>query len=298
MGINARNADVISRWNPRAFHPEVDNKLVARQLAEAHGARVPKLIATVEAYGDLRRLGTLLSEERDFVIKPVRGAMGNGVLVIVDRDGDDFIRSDGERLSLSDLEYHLSGILAGLYSIGGRVDTGMVEERLVIHPAFEKLTVRGVPDVRIIVFRGVPVLAMIRLPTEESRGRANLHQGAVAAGIDLASGHTTHGIHHNRPVTVHPETGASLKNVVVPQWTQLLELAARCASAFRLGYIGVDLVLDARHGPVLLEANARPGLSIQLANRRGLQTRVDAVAAMDLDGLTVEQRVAIAQALR
>jgi hypothetical protein len=37
-----------------------------------------------------------------------------------------------------------------------------------------------------------------------------------------------------------------------------------------LRYIGVDIVIDAEQGPIILEANARPGLSIQLANRRGL----------------------------
>lgn len=297
MGINARNADVVSRWNPRAFYPQVDNKLIARRLADANGVRVPRLIATVEAYGDLRRLGSLLREERDFVIKPVQGAMGNGVLVIVDQERTGFVRSDGVCLSLPDLEYHLAGILAGLYSLGGRVDAGMVEERLLAHAAFERLAVRGVPDVRVIVFRGIPLLAMIRLPTHESRGRANLHQGAVAVGVDLASGRTTHSIHHNRPVTRHPETGEWLRGLAIPGWTQLLEVAARCANAYNLGYIGVDLVLDARHGPVLLEANARPGLSIQLANGRGLQKRIDAVAKMDLDGLAVEQRVAISQEL-
>lgn len=297
MGINARNAELISRWNPRSAHPQVDNKILARELAETNGVRVARLVATVEAYGDLRRLGTMLGDERDFVIKPVHGAMGNGVLVIIARDGEDFIRSDGKRLSLSDLEYHLAGILAGLYSIGGRVDAGMVEERLVAHVTFEKLAVRGVPDVRIIVFRGVPVMAMVRLPTEESRGRSNLHQGAVAAGIDLAAGRTTFAIHHNRRLTRHPETGETLEGVEIPRWNELLELAAQCANAFDLGYVGLDLVLDARHGPVLLEANARPGLSIQLANGRGLQTRIDAIAKMELNDVSARQRVALAQAL-
>lgn len=295
LGINARNAELIARWNERRFYPRVDNKLLARRLAEAKGVRVARLIATVEAYGELRQLGARLEGERDFVIKPVHGAMGNGVLVITDRDRDSFLRSDGVRLSLSDLEYHLAGILAGLYSLGGRVDAAMVEERLVTHEVFSKLAVRGVPDVRVIVFRGVPVMAMTRLPTHESRGRANLHQGAVAAGIDLATGRTTCGIHHNRPVSRHPETGEALAGMSIPLWDELLELSARCAEAFELGYIGVDLVLDARHGPVLLEANARPGLSIQLANGAGLWPRLRRVAELNLDGVDARQRAALAR---
>lgn len=295
LGINARNADFIARYNERRFYPRVDDKLLARRLAQANGVRVAGLIATVEAYGELRQLGPRLAGARDFVIKPVHGAMGNGVLVVTDRDEDSFVRSDGVRLSLADLEYHLAGILAGLYSLGGRVDAAMIEERLVAHEVFGKLAVRGVPDVRVIVFRGVPVMAMTRLPTHESRGRANLHQGAVAAGIDLATGRTTRGLHHNRPVSRHPETGEALQGLLIPQWDDLLELAARCAEAFELGYIGVDLVLDARQGPVMLEANARPGLSIQLANGEGLWPRLQRVAELDLKGVDARQRAALAR---
>jgi len=44
-----------------------------------------------------------------------------------------------------------------------------------------------------------------------------------------------------------------------------------------LGYLGVDLVIDRDHGPLLLELNARPGLAIQLANHSGLFARLQLV---------------------
>jgi glutathione synthase/RimK-type ligase-like ATP-grasp enzyme len=53
----------------------------------------------------------------------------------------------------------------------------------------------------------------------------------------------------------------------------------KLADALELGYIGVDFVLDAALGPVVLEANARPGLNIQVANRRGLLPRLALVDA-------------------
>jgi len=34
-------------------------------------------------------------------------------------------------------------------------------------------------------------MAMLRLPTKESGGKANLQQGAIGLGIDMASGVTT-----------------------------------------------------------------------------------------------------------
>jgi len=39
----------------------------------------------------------------------------------------------------------------------------------------------GLPDIRIICFNMVPVIAMLRIPTELSDGKANLHSGACAA---------------------------------------------------------------------------------------------------------------------
>ncbi len=38
-------------------------------------------------------------------------------------------------------------------------------------------------------------------------------------------------------------------------------------------------MLDAALGPVVLEANARPGLTIQVANRRGLLPRLEWIDA-------------------
>jgi alpha-L-glutamate ligase-like protein len=297
LGMNARNSEVIARWNPRRLYPRVDDKLLTKSLASAAGLPVPRLIATIEAYGDLRRVPELVRGEASFVMKPVRGAMGNGVLVVRAREGDSFVRSDGERLAARELEHHAAGILAGLHSLGGRVDRAMIEERLEVDPALAARCSGGVPDVRLVVFRGVPVLAMVRLPTRDSRGRANLHQGAVAVGLELATGRAIHAIHRGSEASVHPDTGAPLLDLTMPRWPELLSLAARCAHVLELGYIGVDLVLDARHGPVLLEANARPGLAIQLANARGLWPRLREVESMDLDGLSPEARVDLARRL-
>jgi glutathione synthase/RimK-type ligase-like ATP-grasp enzyme len=51
-------------------------------------------------------------------------------------------------------------------------------------------------------------------------------------------------------------------------------MSRRVSEAVGLGYIGVDVIIDADQGPMLLEANARPGLAIQIANARGLMPRL------------------------
>jgi alpha-L-glutamate ligase-like protein len=293
LGINRRNHEYTLRWNPRRLYPRVDDKLLTKRLCAAAGIPIPKLLAVAAHHFELRRLPAQLAGETSFVLKPARGAMGNGVLVIVDRDGDRLVRPGGARMTLSDLEYHAASTISGLYSLGGQPDVAMVEERLEVHPELAEIAEHGVPDVRVIVFRGVPVMAMTRLPTRRSGGRANLHQGAVGVGIDLARGRTVHAMLRGASVTRHPDTGRPLLDRPVPAFARILEIAVRACDESGLGYVGADLVVDPRRGPVVLELNARPGLAVQVANRAGLLPRLRAVERAHGPGLPVEDRVAL-----
>jgi alpha-L-glutamate ligase-like protein len=147
----------------------------------------------------------------------------------------------------------------------------LVQQRVRTPPLFDRISYRGTPDVRVLLYRGRPALGMLRLATLESNGRANLHQGGVGVGVDLATGATTRAIYHQRVITRHPDTGETLAGRTLPHWEAILHLARTVARATGLGYLGVDVVLDAERGPLLLEANARPGLAIQSANGLGLR---------------------------
>lgn len=297
LGMNQRNARLILPENPRAHYPRVDDKLLTKRICESRGIPVPQTYAVIEFLGDIRRFHDLIRERRDFVIKPAEGAEGRGITVVLDHDEETFTTAGGNKIKLADICYHLETILSGLYSLGGQPDRVIIEQRIVRHPAFEKIAVGGTPDIRIILYRCVPVMAMVRLPTRASRGRANLHQGAAAAGIHLRTGRTFGGVCHDRFVSVHPDTGAPIADVEVPCWNDLLTAAMKLADGLELGYIGVDFVLDATLGPVILEANARPGLAIQIANRRGLLPRLEFVAAQPADSLTVKRRFELVNAL-
>ncbi len=278
LGINRRNADFVLRANCRSHYPRVDDKLLTKQICETRGIPVPATYLVIERHGDVARFGEW-ARRREFVIKPGKGSEGRGIIVVAGWEGPDFLTASGERLTLAEVRHHLAAILSGLYSLGGQPDRAVVEQRIHRHPAFESVSVGGTPDVRVVLYRCVPVMAMVRLPTRASRGRANLHQGAVAAGVHLATGKTSGGVCKNRAVDAHPDTGFSLADLEIPCWEALLNAAMDLTEALELGYVGVDFVLDAATGPVVLEANARPGLAIQLANRRGLAARLERVGA-------------------
>jgi alpha-L-glutamate ligase-like protein len=277
LGMNRRNAACILDHNPRALFPVVDDKLRMAKLCRRIDVPTPALYAEVSSYGMLRRLPQLLGTHDDFVIKPNRGSAGRGVLVVVGRDGQDYRRHNGDKLRLDSLRQHLSDILSGMYSLGGQPDTAIVQQRIRLHPAFKAITYNGIPDVRVILYRNEPAMAMLRLPTKASGGRANLHQGGIGTGVDLDSGTTHHAVQRNRFVERHPDTGRPVVGMQVPYWSDVLDMSRRVARAVGLGYLGVDIVVDEAAGPMLLEANARPGLAIQIANGRGLLPCLQAI---------------------
>lgn len=277
LGMNRRNAEYIMRFNRRSSFPLVDDKLLTKQLALKHGIPTPPLYHVVSHHGDIAGFERALADRQQFVLKPARGGGGSGIILIVDRKDGKFMTQSGKIISRDDIRYHLSDILSGIYSLEGLEDKAIIEG--LIHPdqVFSRVTYEGVPDVRIIVYRGVPVMAMVRLPTKQSDGKANLHRGAVGVGIDIGRGKTMNGVKRSGAITHHPDTGELLKDIEVPFWEKMLLIAARSTDMTGLGYLGVDLVIDELEGPLLLELNARPGLQIQIANRKGLLERLEMI---------------------
>jgi alpha-L-glutamate ligase-like protein len=295
LGLNRRNLDYVLESNPRRNYPLVDDKQQTKQLAQQAGIPIPPLYGVIEIQRQVRELARLLEGHEDFVIKPANGSGGNGIVVIDGRKPGLYRKVNGEWLTEHELQHHISNILGGMYSLGGITDKALIEYRVRFDPVFTGITYQGVPDIRIVVYLGVPVMAMLRLPTRQSEGKANLHQGAVGAGIDLATGITLHAVMGNRIVASHPDTDAPLAGMQVPYWDKLLLTAAQCYELTGMGYIGADFVLDQVLGPLLLELNARPGLNIQIANATGLQPRLAQVAEGHTQRLSAPQRVDFAR---
>lgn len=300
MGINDRNASYIMPYNPRSLFPLVDDKLATKKLALSHGIAVPQLYGVIAIEHDIKTLPKMIEHHENFVVKPAHGSGGEGIIVFKGRKKNRYRKTSGDYVSESELNYHLANTISGLYSLGGYRDQVLVEYCVEFDPLFEKITYQGVPDIRVIIFQGYPVMSMVRLPTRQSDGKANLHQGAVGVGIDLKTGITLNGVHGHERITHHPDTDNPLLGLPIPGWTNLLAIAAKCYEITGLGYIGVDLVLDRDLGPLMLELNARPGLNIQIANAAGLAHRLEYIkkhietcAAPE----SIEARVAFSQTI-
>lgn len=296
LSINQRNADFVLKYNDRSRYPLVDNKLKSKRLAIHAGIAVPPLYAVIENEHQVSKLDELLAPFSDFVIKPAQGAGGDGILVIKEKGPGRYRHINGKLSSSQELAHHVSSLLSGAYSLGGRTDAALIEHRVVVDPVFEAVSYEGIPDIRIVTLLGYPAMAMVRLPTRFSSGKANLHQGAIGVGVDIGSGRTLGGVFQNELIDVHPDTLNPIMGIEVPYWDKILQIASQCYELTGLGYLGVDIVLDKVHGPLMLEINARPGLSIQLANREGALGRYRQIESRARQGLaSVEARVAFSR---
>lgn len=295
LGINARSG-VYLRHNLKSARKVADNKLVSKRVLRRAGIPHPRLLAklknrkSVEAF-DWKTL------PGSFVIKPVAGLGGQGVLVVRKKqtDTDKWVLAGGKTIGGRDLTLHALDIVEGRYSRNDLPDTAMVEERVKIHPKFRKLAVGGTPDVRVIVHNKIPVMAMLRLPTEESGGKANLHQGAIGLGVDMATGITTFGVCKDESIRFFPDTDKKVNGIAIPEWGKILKLAVETQIASKLSFLSVDFLIDEERGPLVLELNDQPGLSIQLANHAGLKKRLERIEGLDIE--TIDQGVNVARTL-
>jgi len=279
LGINARNLLYVHNLNRRRYFPLADDKVRTKAALLATGVPVPETISVYTNLIEVSAAHEALREAGEFVIKPASGRRGGGIVVVEGHEGGNFRLPGGAVLPWEELRRAMGDILFGVHSVG-QVDRVLVERRIHAHPALANLASSGLPDIRVILLHGLPVMSMMRVPTADSGGRANLHQGALGIAIRLSDGAAFRAALRRQPVDRHPDHGAPLIGFKVPLWDQILEVARRAAAALPLPYLGVDVVLAAEAGPVVMEVNVRPGLEIQNVNGRGLRRPLERLARL------------------
>src|SRR5690606_27648103 len=143
LGMNARNVAYIARYNERHLFPLVDDKLKTKEAARKHHIKVPDLYGVIRYTAEMNDLGDLLNHLTGFAVKPLRGSGGKGIIIITGRDGEFFLKPSGKAMSLQDIRHDISNILSGVYSLGGRPDTAIIESLIRGRPDMLKYSFRS-----------------------------------------------------------------------------------------------------------------------------------------------------------
>lgn len=304
LGLNRRNQIYIRGHNSTKGKQLADHKLRTKKVLNKLGIKTPDVYKVIRAQAQVPFIDWN-SLPRSFVLKPDRGSAGAGILIFYGKKKGEhaWIRPNGQVMSKRDISLHIEKILEGRFSMGSRKDIAIFEERIQNHKILKPYSYKGIPDIRLIVFNQVPVMAMIRLPTKRSDGKANLHAGGICAGIDIASGVTTFAMqmkdkslledtYEDVEYTYDTEQSLPLSGLQIPFWDEILEIGIKCQQASGLGFLGVDIAIDLKKGPVVFELNARPGLGIQTANHSGLRERLERVEGLKIKSIAHGIRVA------
>ena len=298
LGMNARNLEYIRPHNRKRGMEIADNKLLCKRVLKKNNLGVSALIGKIRNHEELEAFDWAKLPD-SFALKPNRGFGGEGIVVVYARKKgrtDAWVKADGSIITVEDLKSHIRNIIDGSFSLANTPDTAFFEERLKLLKLFKPYSFKGIPDIRVIVFNNVPVMAMLRLPTRASDGKANLQQGAIGVGIDLATGTTTTAIIGKGQIIEYvPGTRMVLSGIKIPYWKDILHMSVEAQRLSGLGFLGADVAIDRDRGPVILELNARPGLSIQLANLAGLKSRLKRVSGLKIK--TIERGMRVGQNL-
>lgn len=294
LGLNARSLMYIRPFNPRKAVAFADDKLKTKAFLSARGIPVARMYGRIESIRQLRSFDfSQLPDE--CVLKPNYGFGGEGILVLRGRDANgDFLVNGKRPITREQMCEHIEDILDGKFAVNGLPDTAFFEKLLVSDEGLAPFRPAGLPDIRIIVFNLVPVMAMIRIPTAQSGGKANVHLGGIGIGIDIANGTTTYAVQYNRRIDELPH-GGPVGGHAIPYWEEMLLIASKIQYITNIGYLAVDLTIDDEVGPILLEVNARAGLSVQVANLAPLRSRLERVQGLKV--ASPERGVRIAQDL-
>jgi len=231
------------------------DKDICERLCRSMGIRVPITLGIVRPDQNYKeKISRLLeqSAEHIFVIKPIIGGGGRGIVLAKKYENNIVIQSKSETIGLD--KFNLS-------------DTVLLQEairqdkRMSVFSSYSVNTIRAVTmytkkDFVIII------AALFRCGVGESYVD-NWSAGGVAIGIDVETGKLQkfgYDKNGNR-YTEHPTSKVKFENFVIPEWTAIVNLSKKIQMAFPCYRIlGLDIALQEGGEPVLIEINEAPDL--------------------------------------
>lgn len=269
IGMNERNSLLIYPNNKRKHYKLADDKVFSKEILEKHSIPCAETYAVIEKIGDIVSSWKSIQKYEKIAIKPANGSGGGGIKIIKKNSSGKWT-SGGTVIDEKSIFLHMANIIMGRYSLNSN-DRVLIEECIESHPFFHEIYPQGVPDFRVILLKGIPINAMLRVPTDKSDGKANLHQGGLGIGVDIETGKLMQGYDGKKYYDNHPDNNNLILGKKIPHWDKIIEISKKTASHFPLNYLGVDVVMDKVLGPLIMEVNVRPGLGIQLANKKGMK---------------------------
>lgn len=276
LGMNYRNMVLIDKYNPKEAIELVNDKIRYKELLMRHKVPTPKMLDVISYGFEIPK--RLHAVPAPFVIKPANGSAGKGILIIDAKKGGEYIDNKGERLSESFIQKHMLLMLEGRFSMGVESDEILIEEKITANSMVASLSETGLPDVRLIIFKGRIVAAMARIPTKKSGGKANISQGALAADVDIKTGKIL-GV-YDKLSRKRLEPIPKNMDMVLPHWKKVVEIGLRGAELSDLGYSGIDIIYD-MSGPMIMECNGHPGMEIQNVTGINILDRVQDIIKED-----------------
>ena len=257
-------------------HAWADDKTLVKARLREHDLPVPPTHAVASSVEDIGAAWETVRSLDRFVVKPTRGRGGRGILALqraLDR-GDEYWRTpSGRRMTPTQIQRYM----ADLVSEGAVSGSVIMEYQVMADAAFHQIYPRSLSALRVVMHDGTPVGAIARIPTDASDRGVNLDLGVLEADINLRSGVMAAAYDGDGYLAEHPDTYASIEGVKIKNWDTILDICTRTADVVPLTDFGVDLVIDADKGPMIMEIDVPPGLDIENVTQQGLRRILDDV---------------------
>jgi len=319
LGMNARNLQYIKKFNPKKAIRLANDKYKSKKFLSERWIPVPKTFDLITSRSDLYAYDFSSLPVDEIIAKPCNGSRGRWIYRIkpieTPEDAhlmwehslfdslftkqspyvDQWYKVGSEVIPDHTLRRYLVDVLDGKNSMWWGWDNLLLEELIIPWSWFEKFCAHGLADIRVIVFNLIPVAAMLRVPTLESDGKANLDRWGIWLGINVSTGKIQSMFQYGK-IHKHDFPGAykDMEGTKISYRNDILSYSSKIQYFANLGYLALDRVIT-DEWPKLLEINARAGLKFQLAAVLPLRNRLNKIKDMKVND--PEKGVEIAKTL-
>ena len=302
LWVNKRYLKYIKPLNPKKDIKLADSKLRTKRLLENLDIPHPKLLDVIKNRKQLHKYDFSKLYGQDFVIKPNKWSKWKWIMIckvieiwrkseevgrndnteeswfFVNPFSDDkkkiLIKANWEFMTQKEFKKHLVDILDWKYSLTLWNDIILIEEKVQPSDEFKSFCEYWLADIRVITMNLIPVMAMLRYPTIQSKWKANIAAWWIGFGIDIWTWKIT-SMYCKKKIYIKefPEEYKNFYWQQIPYWDDILLYSSQIQYFTNIWYLWSDWVI-ARNWPSLLEINARAGMEIQLVNGEWLEKRL------------------------